>query len=71
MLSDIDKLSEQLIQMNTNAIEKMAKQIGFENVERSIAQANFEELQKISLVTTNVDKVDPFIEELSELSESL
>ena len=71
MLSDIDKLSEQLIQMNTNATEKMAKQIGFENVERSIAQANFEELQKISLVTTNVDKVDPFIEELSELSESL
>ena len=57
--------------MNTNATEKMAKQIGFENVERSIAQANFEELQKISLVTTNVEKVDPFIEELSELSESL
>ena len=66
LLADIDKLSEQFIQMSTHASEKLAYQIGYEDIDK--ASKNSTEYQ---VITTNTDKEDPFIQELSDLSECL
>ena len=66
LLSDIDKLSEEFLQINMHTSEKLAHQIGIKDID-----STFKNPAEYPIVTLNSGVSDPFIEELSELSDCL
>ena len=66
LLSDIDKLSEELLQLNMHTSEKLAHQIGVKDIDSTLRNP-----LEYPIVTLNSGVDDPFIAELSELSDCL